>query len=167
MLYQFAWERFQIKSFILIDECVFICAPASVPAADFYPELCVYINYLIRSSYKHVRKPASRSLIKINASFSCLISHQIPHTLVMVKQRRSCVLCSDVQIIHTRPQYLNRTHICWGCSTSTYTVWMLLWLYEYLYHIQTPKTEPATRHLNKHSKLLLVIWQRGLHKCSV
>lgn len=84
MLYQFVREKFQIKFFILIDEDVFICAPASVPAANFYPEPCVYINYLIRSSYKHLGKPSSRSLtvmIKINASLLCLIFHQIPHAV--------------------------------------------------------------------------------------
>lgn len=30
-------ERFQIKSFVLIDECVFICTRASILAANIYP----------------------------------------------------------------------------------------------------------------------------------
>lgn len=62
---------------------------------------------------------------------------------------RSCTLCSYIpSVIHTRPQYLNRTTSAWVAQPPQ-TLRMLLSLEEYLQQIPTRKTRHETVNENK------------------
>lgn len=155
-------KRFQIKCFILIDECVFICTSASVLVANLYPELCVYINYLIRGSYKHFRKPSSRSLtvmIKRDASLSCLISRQIPHTLFSVKHFEAafCAVTFLEQSTQDRNIQTRPTSVWIAQPPRIQSVYFCTYTHIHNTSKLRKTQNTAMRHLDKQNNLLLAI----------